>query len=195
MNVYQDITLLPDPETDLYFLWQKVYQQVHLALVEVKDEQDQVAIGLSWPNYRYSKASKHLGNKLRVFAESTEQLSALNLDQWLSRLLDYVHITQARQTPQEIEGHVCFSRLNSKSSKETLARRKAKRENMPYETALEKLATVEIARPDQPFVALTSLSGGQRFPLFIKQGAIRSEPHAGGFNTYGLSKQTTVPWF
>lgn len=195
MKFYQDITLLPDPETDLYFLWQKVYQQIHLALVEVKDEQDQVATGLSWPNYRYSKASKHLGNKVRVFAETEAQLSSLNLDKWLSRFSDYVHITQMRPIPEKIEGHVCFSRVNAKSSKENIARRKAKRENIAYETALAAIANVDIKRPDLPFIALASLSSDQRFPLFIAQGKIQSEPQLGSFNTYGLSNQATVPWF
>ena len=37
MKHYIEITLLPDAEVGLGFIWQKMYQQIHLALVEVKD--------------------------------------------------------------------------------------------------------------------------------------------------------------
>ncbi|MCO4790206.1 type I-F CRISPR-associated endoribonuclease Cas6/Csy4, partial [Vibrio cholerae] len=36
MNYYQEITLLPDADIALGFLWQNVFQQVHIALVEHK---------------------------------------------------------------------------------------------------------------------------------------------------------------
>lgn len=194
MNVYQDITLLPDPETDLYFLWQKVYQQIHLALVEVKDSEDQVAIGVSWPHYKYTKAEKHLGNKVRLFAETEQQLQDLNASEWLSRFCDYVHITQVRQTPSEIKGYACFSRMNIKSSKTSIARRKAKREGISFEKALELLADVQIKRTDLPFINMRSLSGDRNFPLFIECREMEDQ-QKGSFSCYGLSHSATVPLF
>lgn len=194
MNVYQDITLLPDPETDLYFLWQRVYQQIHLALVEVKDSKDQVAIGVSWPHYKYSKAGVHLGNKVRVFAETEQQLQDLNLSEWLSRFSDYAHITQVRKTPTEIQGYACFSRMNIKSSKASIARRKAKREGITYEQALEMLADVQLKRTDLPFINMRSLSGDRYFPLFIARKDVDSH-REGGFSCYGLSQSASVPLF
>ena len=55
MNYYQDITLLPDADIGLYFLWQKVYQQIHLALVENKSADNASAIGVAFPEYNVDK--------------------------------------------------------------------------------------------------------------------------------------------
>lgn len=54
MDYYQDITLLPDAEVNLGFLWQKVFQQVHIALVEHKVADNRSAIALSIPKYKRS---------------------------------------------------------------------------------------------------------------------------------------------
>jgi len=51
MKYYLDITLLPDAETNLGFLWHKVYQQVHIALVENKVAKNQSEIAVSFPEY------------------------------------------------------------------------------------------------------------------------------------------------
>lgn len=36
MKNYIELTLNPDLETPLYYLWEKLFQQIHLALVENK---------------------------------------------------------------------------------------------------------------------------------------------------------------
>ena len=36
MKYYLDMTLLPDTDITLDFIWQKIYQQVHIALVDNK---------------------------------------------------------------------------------------------------------------------------------------------------------------
>ncbi len=194
MKYYQDITLLPDPEIDLYFLWKKVYQQMHLALVEVKDTQDKVNIGFSWPNYVYSENRKHLGNKLRVFAQSSNELCELDLNKWLSRLTDYAHITKIRNVPDNVNEHVKFSRVRVKSGIERIARRKAKRQSISYEDALSQLSHFKTQQTDLPFVRFESLSKGHSYPLFISK-AENKTAEEGKYSTYGLSKTATVPWF
>jgi len=47
----------------------------------------------------------------------------------------------------------------------------------------------------EPFIRLKSTSTNQRYLLFIQQGKVVEEPITGDFNTYGLSKNATVPWF
>ena len=194
MTAYQDITLLPDQETDLYFLWQKVFQQVHLALVEIKDEVGQVSVGLSWPNYRYSEDVKHLGNKVRLFAIQESDLVGLDINKWLSRLTDYVHITSIKPVPENIVGYACYSRVMPKSSNARLARRKAKREDISYEMALDKVNGREEQREDLPYIWSKSLSGGQMFPLFIERTEFDTAT-VGNYSCYGLSKTSTVPCF
>lgn len=194
MKYYQDITLLPDPETDLNFLWQKVYQQVHLGLVEVKDESDQVSLGVSWPNYQYSPSRKYLGNKLRIFAKDETELQRLNIDGWLERFRDYVHITQTRKVPDNITEYACFRRVTVKSNKERLARRKSKREKISFEEAMEQLDGMNEKRTDLPYVILKSLSNNKVFPLFIRREMFAEMRH-GKYNCYGLSSNATVPLF
>ncbi len=87
MKHYQDITLLPDADIGQHFVWEKVYQQIHLGLVEMQDESGKLPIGIALPGYN---ADKHqLGNKLRLLAETEAQLVSFNAQQWLSRLSDY----------------------------------------------------------------------------------------------------------
>lgn len=52
MKFYQELTLLPQDEINIYFLWSKTFQQIHLGLVEMQDDQKRVPIGLSFPEYK-----------------------------------------------------------------------------------------------------------------------------------------------
>ena len=48
---------------------------------------------------------------------------------------------------------------------------------------------------DNPFVELLSGSSGERHRRFIKFGEIQTSSTEGEFDTFGLSKAATVPWF
>jgi len=201
MKYYQDITLLPDQDVDLYFLWGKVYQQVHLALVEQKCEANKVDIGVSFPNYIYDKSRAYLGNKLRLCASTESGLNRLDAGRWLNRLRDYVHLTQVRLVPDKVE-YVHFYRKQIKSL-EKVAKRRATHLNISVDEAmsfLEKEGRGD--RTDLPFIQMESLSsqhsGGRvarRFPLFIQKCMSKGERNGGRFDCYGLSKTATVPWF
>lgn len=95
MKFYQEITLIPDEEIAPYFLWSKVYTQLHIALADVKNTHGIDEIGVSFPQYRFEKQGNKtwatLGVKLRVFAQSEEALNKLNLAKWLERL-SLIHI-------------------------------------------------------------------------------------------------------
>ena len=66
MNAYLEITLLPDVDIALNFLIQKVYQQLHLKFVEMKDGNGSQPVGVSFP--KYDTAANTLGDKIRLFA-------------------------------------------------------------------------------------------------------------------------------
>ena len=85
MNYYQEISLLSNVDVSLYFLWKKVYRQVHLALVEHKNIRNTSSVGVSFPGYNVEKNS--LGRKLRLFSENEEVLKCMQLDQKLSGLM------------------------------------------------------------------------------------------------------------
>lgn len=191
MQVYQDITLIPDAETNLGFLWKKVYTQVHLALVEANQSNRQH--GVAFPEYCNSEFP--LGSKLRVFANNEEELKALHLVQWLKRLQDYCHITSIKPVPKK-HGHVYYRRKQFKSNPERLARRRSKRHNEPFEIALKHYKGFKEPKTKLPFISLPSLSteGNHEFPLYIEQTEA-NEPKTGRFNCYGLSNVATVPRF
>lgn len=193
MKVYHELTLLPDEEVGHYFLWTKVYTQVHLALVESKLEESLTDIGLSFPQYHIDKG---LGRKLRVFAPSEQRLNELNLASKLSRLLDYVHITSAREVPGQVESYQKVSRWREKTGIERKARRTALKKGISYESALaqwlERGFTDFI--PESPYLQLQSLSRGQQFRINIKVEDAE-DLGDGRFNSYGLSRGGCVPKF
>jgi CRISPR-associated endonuclease Csy4 len=192
MNCYLEITLLPDAEIGLHFLWEKVYQQLHLGLVEMQDGNGKAPIGIALP--AYNAEAHQLGNKLRLLAETAGQLEGFNAQHWLSRLNDYVHLTGIRNVPDRIQTYACYPRIQPKSNNARLARRKAKRENISFEQALAVLEKYPDKRTDAPYVWIKSQSSGERFRLFIGYVAV-CERMGTGFSAYGLSSQSSVPIF
>jgi CRISPR-associated endonuclease Csy4 len=194
MRFYLEITLLPNPEVGINFLWSKVFQQIHLGLVEMKDEQGYVPIGLSFPDYVIGEKQSLLGSKLRLFAQDETTLGQFNASQWLSRLNDYMHCTGIRPVPEKITGYATYQREQPKTNKERLARRYAKRHNVDYDTALKCYGKMAQQTITAPFIHLQSLSSGNEFFLWIKKTVV-TEPSGMAFSSYGLSAVSTVPEF
>lgn len=213
MNYYLEITLLPNPDINLFNLWSKTFQQIHLGLVEMQDDQGRVPVGVAFPNYVSGEKYSLLGDKLRLFAPDETTLARFDAARWLERLRDYVHCTSIRPVPASINRYATYHRVQAKTNKERLARRYAKRHGVDFATALHGIVDVSArAEPDAhykrqfryndlpppaitgPFIRMDSLSGGHSFRLCIKKTVV-AEPSPGGFSTYGLSRQATVPEF
>lgn len=190
MDYYLDITLLPDAESNLGYLWEKVYTQVHLALVE-QQESDLSNVAISIPGY--GEKPFPLGNKLRLLAVSEKDLEKLELSKWLMRLQDYCHATSIKEVPKT-EVFVNFNRKQFKTNLERMARRRAKRHKESFEQALGHYKSKEEQKTKLPFIQVKSLSNNTRFPLFIEK-TNETQKIEGEFNCYGLSKTATVPWF
>lgn len=192
MKCYQEITLLPSADIALYFLWEKMYQQLHLALVENQDNDGKVDVGVSFPEY--NSKQYELGSKLMLVSFSIEKLESLNINKWLSRLNDYLHITTIREVPENIDGYVFFKRIQPKINNARLARRMAKRKDISYEQALSHFESRAEQMTKLPYINMKSHSSDNKFRLFIEK--LDSENQVvGTFNSYGLSKSATVPWF
>ncbi len=210
MKYYQELTILPCAEVPAYFIWSKVYQQLHLGFASQQDEKGRVPIGISFPDYKdvatikadsrqksdddspsYNTCS--FGNRLRLFAEDEAALEALGAKKILSRLADYVHITTIRSVPKKVKGYARYSRFHQKNSVEQKARRYAKRHNIEYE---EALALFPVRKFDKniPYIQFKSLTNKNPFRLFINK-SIQAECIENGFGTYGLSDTSTVPEF
>lgn len=191
MKYYQELELLPQDEVNLHFLWSKVFQQIHLGLVEMQDEQGRIPIGVSFPDYM---DGKKLGGKLRLFANDETRLSQFNAPKWLSRLSDYVHCTGIRPVPEKILGYAVYQREQPKTGNERLARRYAKRHDMDYDTALMRYSGLTHKTLATPFIRLKSLSGDQMFCLWIKKTKVEALSGT-TFSSYGLSAVAGVPEF
>lgn len=200
MKYYLDITLLPNTEINLPFLWQKIFQQVHIALVDNKIGDNESAIALSIVNYGNNDFP--LGNKLRLLADSKDTLIKLDIQQWLERLSDYSHIKSIKNVPNDIKQYAQFKRKAVKSI-EKKAKRRAEHLNKPYSDVLDYLIKEgKSASCSLPFIKVESQNTKKRieqnvscqFLLFIKRDFFET-PISGKFDCYGLSKTATVPWF
>lgn len=192
MNIFLEITLKPQPEIPLYFLWEKMYQQIHFALVENKSDKNLSKVGVSFPDYNANEF--HLGTKLRLFAEDEQSLKDIQCEKWLSRLRDYVDIKVAEPVPERSIGYACFRHVKMKGSKEKLARRRAKRQGETFEQALSYFADYKEPHSRLPYINMVSRSNGHRFRLIIEK-QVKTQPQGGYFSCYGLSNTTTVPLF
>jgi len=212
MRYFIELTLLPNTEIPLHYIWEKVYQQLHLALAENKISKYESAIGVSFP--KYGDRPLPLGDKLRLFAQTEAQLQQLDVGKWLNHLTDYTHCTSIRAVPPNIDGFVCFKRKQFKSAGkikadiERRARYQAEKDHRPIEDVRADLVAQKYdGKCDLPFVYMTSLSSSEdgapsdrkKFRLFIEKEDVE-KAQAGTFNCYGLSsrnpeKQATVPWF
>ncbi len=200
MNYYIEVTLMENEKFSPYELWSQLYPQLHLALVEVKNADNKVNIGFSFPQYRFhqDKGVGFIGTKLRLFAESEADLKKLDIRKWLERLEDYVHITSIREVPSEIKGYAIYKRKQLKTNAQRLARHRVKRGDIGFDEALARYSNV-VTTTNLPYIEMKSLSTSdqqseKRFRLFIeKQSATKSENQV--FSTYGLSPVSSVPEF
>lgn len=192
MKYYREITILPTADIALHFLWEKVFQQIHLGFVEMQDSNGIVPLGIGLPEY-FSEYGP-LGRKLRIFSFSMETISELDVETRLRRLADYVHLTGIRDIPEKIRSFSRFKRQQPKTNIERLARRKAKRHDISFEQAVLELRGFKDNQVETPYINIQSLSTNKRFRLFILK-ELCDTPAYEGFSAYGLSPVSTVPEF
>lgn len=205
MKHYLDITLLPDAESNLGFLWHKVYKQIHFGLVGNKTTDGMSLIAASFPEYG-SKIFP-MGSKIRLFCATEAQLKKLSIDKYLSRLTDYTHITPIKEVPLSVEQYACFSRKAVISNFLKKAVRRAEHLGKPLDEVIRFIEKQDkergiIYESTLPFINMESQqtkksigsSGQYKFRLFVKKTAKTNEAQ-GHFSCYGLSKTATTPWF
>lgn len=200
MKRYIEVTLMKNDDFSPFELWSRIYVQLHIAFAEMKDANNKVNVGISFPQYRFNqqKGIGFLGEKFRLFAESENDLKKLDIPKWLERLVDYVHITGVRSVPEKVTGYAVYKRKQVKTNAERLARHRVKRGDIGFEEALSRYLQV-VTTTNLPYVQMLSLSTSdeqnkKRFKLFIeKQITEKSETQV--FSTYGLSSVSTVPEF
>jgi len=182
-----DIRILPDPEFGQFILLGALFSKLHRALVDLNSND----IGVSFPDY--SLRPRSLGQVLRLHGTDAA-LERLMGTSWLHGMWDHTSVSQQQKVPDNAE-HCQFVRRQFKTNVERLRRRRMRRKGETVEEACQAIPDDVAREPELPYVQLRSLSTGQPFCLFLERVKPCLEPTEGEFNTYGLSRTATVPWF
>ena len=194
VRYYQEITILPSAELPAYAVWSKIFGQVHIKLAEAQNHEARGRIGVAFPKYENNAAKVGLGDTLRIFAESVDELDGLGLAGALQRYRDYVRIKVPRIIPRKTTcGYAVYSRYRFESSRSQKARRYAQRHDISYDEA-EKLFPKDVRGKQPPYIQLKSSTNGSSFRLYIAK-ALKDEECRNGFSAYGLDNLSTVPEF
>ncbi|RYC41029.1 type I-F CRISPR-associated endoribonuclease Cas6/Csy4 [Pectobacterium zantedeschiae] len=184
MDHYIDIRVQPDPEFTASQLLNALFAKLHRVLGQLADGK----IGISFP-----EVGKTLGECLRLHG-TEDALSALEKTSWLKGLRDYTQVSECNPVPNDAKFRT-VRRVQFKSSAERLRRRSVNKGWLTEAEASARIPDAVEKRSALPFVQIKSLSNGQMFFVFVEHGPLQDAPVAGRFSSYGLSAETTVPWF
>ncbi len=183
MDHYIEITLRPDAEMPLNWLLNAVYTKLHKTLHDL----DSTSIGVSFPQYKVI-----LGNTLRIHGRH-EALDKLMQQNWLGGMLGYCKLSGITPVPGGVN-HRIISRKQSTMTPSKL-RRLIERGSISDEEAKQYRANMFRKGLDNPYIELQSTSNGHRHRRYIEFGQLLDHPISGEYDSFGLSKTATVPWF
>lgn len=183
MDSYCDLRIRATPDVSTNFILSRVYSNLHLALVD----RGQREIGVSFPNHE-----KTLGDVIRLHGKASSLALILEGKELLS-FQSYLSVSQIMAIPKNVS-HRVVKRVQPKTSAERLRRRSVRKGWLTPEEAQLRIPDIQTP-PKLPFVHLRSHTTGQEFRLFIFHGELQPNEVIGEFTCYGLSCQTTIPWF
>ncbi len=183
MEQYIDVKLKPDSIIQESPLMNLVYNRLHRAIVTLKTGE----IGVSFPDHKIK-----LGNVLRIHGSINDLHNLLALN-WLDNLSEHCDVLKMNTIPASVK-YRTISRVRSNMSKSKL-RRLQKRGTISEGDEKKYIRNMFSKGLDNPYVDLVSSSTGETFRMFLSFGPILDQPVYGKYDTYGLSKDTTIPWF
>ncbi len=188
MNYYIDIELFPKKELRENILLNQLYLEFHKRIFDLNLK----VIGVSFPKYRLK-----LGDVFRIHGDK-ESLEKLQSEEWIKKYPKNYHVSKITIIPQKVKYRV-ISRVQQTMSQSKLRRLIKRAEEGKGGIKEEDIKKYKIKMLqgglDNPFVDLISSSNNQRYRLFISFGEFQDTEIKGKFDTYGLSKTSTVPWF
>lgn len=183
MSHYIDISIKPDAEMRENLLLNKVYSKLHKRLFELQSTD----IGISFPRYKVM-----LGGLIRIYG-TEQKLAELQATNWLGGLAGYCDVSSILSIPTEVKYRI-ISRKQSNTSEAKL-RRLIQRGSITEDKIKAYKAKMFQQGLDHPYLELESSSNGHKHRRYIQFGELLSEPIAGEFDQFGLSKTATTPWF
>lgn len=184
MKYYIEIQIQPDAEMRENVLLNKVYTKFHKALWTMKSTD----IGVSFPKF-----TTRLGDVIRIHS-GEKQLHALQAMKWLGGLSGYCAVSTIHQKPANNVKYRVISRKQANMTQAKL-RRLIKRGSISQEGVKKYKGKMFRQSLDAPFLELQSYSNGQKHRRYIDFGDIVSNPTNGIFDSFGLSKSATIPWW
>jgi len=184
MNHYIELQIKPDAEMRENLLLNKVYTKLHKALWTMKSTD----IGVSFP-----KLNSRLGDCIRIHG-SEAQLNSLQELKWLGALTGYCLVSAIQQIPGNNVTYRVISRKQANMTQAKL-RRLIKRGSILGEEVKTYKAKMFRQGLDAPFLELQSSSNGQKHRRYLDFGDIVDTPSDGLFDSFGLSKNATIPWW
>jgi CRISPR-associated endonuclease Csy4 len=183
MDHYIEIQLMPDAEMRNNVLMNKVFTKFHKALFEMQA----CDIGVSFPNYKIL-----LGNKLRIHG-SKNRLEELQAKDWLGGLIGYCNLTDIQKIPDSVQYRtVSRKQQNMTNSK---LNRLIKRGNISEQEAKQYRVKMYSGGLSEAYLELESTSNGHKHRRYIVEGELTDMLTEGEFDSFGLSKTATIPWF
>jgi len=183
MDYYIDIKIKPDAEMRENLLLNKVYSKLHKALFTLNSSK----IGVSFPRYHVM-----LGDVIRIHGtkEKIIELQAIN---WLGALSAYCELSDILAIPNQVS-YRTISRKQSNMTEAKL-RRLIKRGSVSEDNTKKYKAKMYSLGLDNPYLELESNSNGHKHRRYLQFGEIINTPVVDVFDTFGLSKTATIPWF
>ena len=188
MEAYIDIKIFPNKEIRENVLLNQTYTLLHKRLYEMRSKD----IGVSFPEYKLK-----LGKTLRIHGSKTS-LEKLESKDWLGKYKAFCKITPILSIPEFVQ-YRTVSRLQQNMTEAKLRRliKRAKEGKGNFNEEDIKKYRIKMLQNglENPYVELISMSNGQRHRRFIEFGELVKQAVPGNFDTFGLSKTATIPWF
>lgn len=188
LSHYFDLKAIPQAEITQSEVISHIMQLLHQMLPEFNGK-----IGLSFPAYGQQKT---LGGIIRLLG-SEKGIATINQELKQSNAIkDYALIGPVSPIPETVNSYACFSRLHKKGASHI--RRSQKRLTQRGEWSdeiAENMMVKHLQQKALPHVHLKSSSTGQNWILQINRQLSKLPNNEGAFNSFGLSKQLTVPLF
>jgi len=184
MKHYTDILVNSGEMLSQSQLMNLLYNKFHMALVKLKSDQ----IGVSFPQCQLKP-----GHIFRVHGDR-DLLIKLHDSNWIGDSANKFQVEDIKQIPSIVK-YRTISRVRTNMSKSKLARLKRRKSIHGIDEEKSYKAKMYSRGLINPYFDLKSGSTGQCFRLFIQLGELNDKSIGGTFDSYGLSKTGTVPWF
>ncbi|HBC0017998.1 TPA: type I-F CRISPR-associated endoribonuclease Cas6/Csy4 [Enterobacter hormaechei subsp. xiangfangensis] len=183
MKSYVDIRLMPDTEFTGAAVLEKLWVRWHAYLVT-----SGARLAVSFPQ----NSADGLGDVMRVHGDK-DALAELVGSRWAKGVYDYIQIGSVSDVPADAR-HCAVRRVQLKTNADRLRRRAERRGNLNAEQIETMFTAWNEQRYNCPFLRYHSASTGQKAIIHLTHTIVDEAQH-GDFNTFGLSRTATVPFF